>query len=86
MHAAEGGGQALVGQSAQQPRAGLPFLRRRAQRLDEQDLHQAREHEFAPGQARHAFLPHQGDQHRQPLHAPHVHDGRQQRHEQGRIG
>ena len=69
------------------PRSSPVARPRRAspQRFDEQHLHQAREHEMAAGPPFARFLADQAHQHREPLDAAHVHERRQQRHQQRRV-
>ncbi len=55
-------------------------------RLDEQHLHEAREHEVAAGPPFARFLGDEPHQDRESLDAAHVHQRRQQRHQQCRIG
>ena len=76
--------QPRVGQSAQQPR-GRVVARRRPQRLDEQHLHEAREHEVAARPLLGRLLADEPHQRRQPLGAAHVDDRRQQRRQQRRV-
>ena len=85
VHLPHRGREPRIGQPAQQPRRRV-FARRRPQRFDEQHLHEAREHEIAARPPLARFLADEPHQYREPLGAAHVHERRQQRHQQRRVG
>src|SRR6476620_3685021 len=77
VHLMNRGRQPRIGQSAQQAWRRV-VARRRPECLDEQHLHESREDEIAARSPLARLLADEAHQHREPLHAPYVHDGRQQ--------
>ena len=78
-------GESDIGQAPQQPRRPA-FTRRRPQRLDEQQPPRGALARVAACPSFARFLGDEPHQHREPLGGAHVHQRRQLRHQQRRVG